>query len=93
MEFRGAVQAGVARRRDLEERRRLMAEQKTQPTDASVRAFLESVEPEAKRRDALALADLMSRLTGMEPVMWGPSIVGYGIYHYKYASGHSARHS
>lgn len=66
-----------------------MAEMKTKPTGASVKAFLDAVEDEARRKDAKALAALMKRVTGCSPKMWGPSIVGYGSYHYEYASGHS----
>lgn len=60
---------------------------KTQPTDVRVEDFLNTVEPLQKRKDALELDALFRRVTGFEPVMWGPSIVGYGQYHYKYASG------
>ena len=66
-----------------------MSEQKTKPTNASVEAFLEAIEPERRRRDAMALAGLMAKITGLEPTMWGPSMVGYGTYHYIYESGHS----
>lgn len=66
-----------------------MAEAKTKPTGASVKAFLDAIEDEARRKDAKALAALMRRVTGCTPKMWGPSIVGYGSYHYEYASGHS----
>ena len=64
-----------------------MATLKTQPTDASVDDFLASVAHERRRRDSLVLLDMMRRITGLEPVMWGASIVGFGRYHYKYASG------
>ena len=64
-----------------------MAENKTQATDADVGAFLNAVEPEAKRRDALRLNAIFREETGFQPVMWGPSIVGYGRYHYVYKSG------
>lgn len=66
-----------------------MPEQKTVPTDASVEDFLADIMPEMRRRDAFTLASMMTRITGYDPVMWGPSIVGYGEYHYTYASGHS----
>ena len=59
---------------------------KTVPTGDSVQAFLETVEPEQKRQDAFALLELMRQATGLEPVLWG-KIVGFGKYHYKYASG------
>jgi len=64
-----------------------MADLKTQRTKASVEQFLNSVEPEGKRVDSFALLELMREVTGEEPAMWGPSIVGFGSYHYKYASG------
>jgi hypothetical protein len=60
---------------------------KTQKTDASVSDFLNAVPDERKRRDAYAVLDLMGEVTGEEPAMWGPSIVGFGSYTYKYASG------
>lgn len=65
-----------------------MAELKTKETDESVKKFLDTVEPETKRKDAYALLELMKKVTGFEPKMWGPSIVGFGSYHYKYDSGH-----
>lgn len=65
-----------------------MADQpKTVPTDADVRAFVGAVEHPVRRRDAERLLALYGRVTGEEPRMWGPSIVGYGRYHYRYASG------
>lgn len=60
---------------------------KTTETDASVDAFLNTVRPDRRRRDGLALRDMMQRLTGLDPKMWGPNIVGFGRYHYKYDSG------
>ena len=65
-----------------------MTELKTKPTDESVRAFLNNVSDEARRADCFALAKMMEEITGEKPKMWGPSIVGFGTYHYKYASGH-----
>jgi hypothetical protein len=65
----------------------VMAELKTKPTEASVQAFLDSVESEQKRQDAFAILELMREATQEEPVMWGESIVGFGSYHYRYASG------
>ncbi len=64
-----------------------MAENKTQPTAVSVEAFIDSVEPAAKREDAKVLDALFRKVTGEEPAMWGPTIIGYGQYHYKYESG------
>jgi hypothetical protein len=64
-----------------------MAELKTQPTDESVIAFLNSVENEKKRQDSFKIMALMQEVTGEQPKMWGESIVGFGSYHYKYASG------
>lgn len=65
-----------------------MTEAKTRPTTQSVDAFLAAVEHPVRRQDAVELRVLMERLTGQAAVMWGPSIIGYGTYHYKYASGH-----
>jgi hypothetical protein len=64
-----------------------MAELKTQPNDGSVEGFLESVESPRRREDAFTVLDLMKRVTGEDPVLWGPAIVGFGSYHYKYESG------
>ena len=64
-----------------------MAELKTQKNDASVETFLNSIEPEQKRQDAFTILDLMRNVTGSEPTMWGPSIIGFGNLHYRYASG------
>jgi len=65
-----------------------MAELKTKKTTASVKDFLNSVPDERKRKDSFAIVKLMQEVTGIKPAMWGPSIVGFGKYHYKYASGH-----
>lgn len=65
-----------------------MAELKTQPTDASVADFIAASEPAGRREDAWVLLEMMQRITEVEPVMWGPTIVGFGSYHYVYASGH-----
>ncbi len=64
-----------------------MSNPKTQRTKASVSAFLNAIPDPAKRRDAKAVDKLMREVSGEKPEMWGPSIVGYGSYHYKYASG------
>jgi hypothetical protein len=64
-----------------------MAELKTRKTDLSVEKFLKSIEDEGRRRDARQVAALFRRATGKKPAMWGPSIVGYGDFHYRYASG------
>ncbi|SMF00182.1 protein of unknown function (DU1801) [Cellulosimicrobium cellulans J1] len=63
------------------------SENKTQPTDADVEAYLASVEHPVRRRDARRLVELLSRVTGERPRLWGPSIVGFGSYHYRYPSG------
>ncbi|QSX08463.1 DUF1801 domain-containing protein [Alkalibacter rhizosphaerae] len=65
-----------------------MAEQKTKETDASVEDFIDSVENPKKREDATRLVKIFSEATGYPPKMWGPSIIGFGSYHYKYESGH-----
>lgn len=67
-----------------------MAELKTQPTDQKVEEFLNTIEDEQKRKDAFALLEFFKEITGEKPVMWGPSIIGFGSYHYKYASGREA---
>ncbi len=64
-----------------------MAELKTKASDASVSAFLQSVDGEQKHRDARDILALMKEVTGKRPRMWGTSIVGFGSYHYKYQSG------
>lgn len=66
-----------------------MAETKTKPTGSSVKAFLDAIEDESRRKDCRELVALMKRVTGCTPRMWGPSIVGFDSYHYEYASGHS----
>ena len=60
---------------------------KTTPTDADVDAFVAAVEHPVRRRDAERLIALMSRITGEPPRMWGPTLVGFGSYHYRSASG------
>jgi hypothetical protein len=65
-----------------------MAEQKTKPTGQSVESFLDNIADESVRDDCTALVTLMRKVTGSKPKMWGPSIVGFGEYHYKYDSGH-----
>ena len=64
-----------------------MAEQKTKPTKASVKEFLNQIQDKERREDCFAVAKIMEEITGDKPKMWGPSIVGFGSYHYKYASG------
>jgi hypothetical protein len=64
-----------------------MAGPKTQPTDASVDAFLDAIEDPQRREDSRAICDLMAEETGEPPRMWGDSIVGFGSYRYSYASG------
>lgn len=66
-----------------------MAALKTQPTDEDVTAFLNSIEDERKRADALATCALMGEVTGEPPRMWGKNMVGFGSYDYLYASGKS----
>lgn len=66
----------------------MAAEQKTKPTAVSVGDFLAAVEDPKRRADAEAACALLAEATGEPPTMWGPSIVGFGAYHYRYASGH-----
>lgn len=64
-----------------------MAELKTQKTKMSVSAFLNAIEDPQRRADCKAVAKIMQDVTGEKPALWGPSIVGFGTYHYVYASG------
>ena len=64
-----------------------MGELKTKCNDGDVRAFIEAVAHERRREDGLALLELFDEVTGMKPMMWGDSMVGYGSYHYKTKSG------
>jgi len=64
-----------------------MAENKTRPTQQSVDEFLATVPDVKKRQDCYTLIKLMQEVTGDKPVMWGDAIVGFGSYHYRYASG------
>ena len=64
-----------------------MGENKTLPTRDSVAAFIDAIEPAGQRGDARALDTMLRRVTGSAPAMWGPSIVGYGRYRYRYESG------
>lgn len=63
-------------------------QQKTKETNNSVVEFIESVDNPKKREDAYKLVDIFTDTTGYEAKMWGPSIIGFGSYHYKYESGH-----
>jgi hypothetical protein len=65
-----------------------MAKIKTTETSKSVTDFINSVSDEIKRKDSFQIIDIMQKQTGFEPKMWGPSIIGFGNYHYKYESGH-----
>ena len=64
-----------------------MAENKTQPTEADVGAFLDAVKPARRQEDARVLLDMMRKITGLDPVLWGETLIGFGQYHYRYASG------
>jgi len=64
-----------------------MGENKTKPTDASVAGFIARAEGEERRADCDALVALMQRVTGAPAVLWGEAIIGFGSYHYRYASG------
>jgi hypothetical protein len=65
-----------------------MAEIKTKATEITVESFIEAVDNPTRRGDAHTVSAMMERITGHEPRMWGPSIIGFGSYHYKYDSGH-----
>ena len=64
-----------------------MAEDKTQPTSASVDDFIAKIENARRRADALAALAIYQEVTGLPPVMWGPSIIGFGSHHFVYESG------
>ena len=64
-----------------------MAELKTRRNKGDVKAFLNSVTDDRKRQEGFAILEMMKQVTGLEPEMWGDSIVGFGSYHYRYASG------
>ncbi len=65
-----------------------MAETKTKPTAVAVDTFIDAVPNQQRREDAKKVRAMMERLTGEPARMWGPSIIGFGTYHYKYESGH-----
>ncbi len=65
----------------------MASQNKTQPTNVSAQDFVAAVEPIRRRDDAMVLLDVFAEVTGWEPVMWGPTIIGYGRYHYKYPTG------
>ena len=64
-----------------------MADIQTKVNDASVEEFLSNVENEQKRKDSFEIVKIMKQVTKKEPKMWGPAIIGFGSYHYKYESG------
>jgi hypothetical protein len=64
-----------------------MAELKTKPSDSSVTAFIDSLTDEQKKQDSYALLEIMKKVTGEEPVLWGDAIIGFGSRHYRYESG------
>ena len=64
-----------------------MADNKTKPTKLSVAAFIDGLTDRARRADAKALVKVMQSASGEKPRMWGPSIIGFGSYHYRYESG------
>lgn len=66
-----------------------MPKNKTIETENSVSAFLASIDDVKRREDCTSLIDLLGKLSGFEPKIWGTAIVGFGIYNYKYESGHS----
>ena len=64
-----------------------MAENKTRPTGKSIREFLDKVTPARRKADGEILLEMFTRITGFPPRLWGPGIIGFGAYHYTYASG------
>ncbi len=67
-----------------------MAELKTKPTKQSVKDFVDAIKDEQLRKDCRTVSRIMKQVTKTNPKMWGPGIVGFGSYHYKYASGREA---
>lgn len=65
-----------------------MAENKTKPTSASVDGFIANIENPRRRADALTALNIYKDVTGLPPVLWGPSIIGFGSLHYAYETGH-----
>jgi Domain of unknown function (DU1801) len=65
-----------------------MAKNKTTETNRSVTEFVNKVENEVKRNDSFKLIEIFKSITGFEPKMWGPTIIGFGSFHYEYESGH-----
>jgi len=61
---------------------------KTTETTKSVSSFVKSIEDKQRQKDCLAIIGIMEKQTGFDARMWGPSIIGFGSYHYKYESGH-----
>jgi hypothetical protein len=70
-----------------DEQEKNMAELKTKPNDQSVEAFINHIENESKRQDSWTILKILQEASGEVPQMWGDSIVGFGTYHYHYASG------
>ena len=68
-----------------------MSEAKTQPTAVGVESYFAAIADDTRRSDCRVLTGIMQRLSGHPPVMWGSGIVGFGSYHYKYASGHEGK--
>ena len=66
-----------------------MAETKTKPTKVSVKDFIATIDNDTRRADAQTLLKLFAKVTGFKAKMWGPTIVGFGAYHYTYETGHS----
>nr|WP_296778656.1 hypothetical protein [Rhodococcus sp. (in: high G+C Gram-positive bacteria)] len=64
-----------------------MSENKTKPTETNAGAWLDAIEHPVRRADGLAVHEMFTRITGEPAVMWGPTMIGYGEYHYRYASG------
>jgi Domain of unknown function (DU1801) len=64
------------------------AKAKTVATTKSVAGFIKTVEDKLRQADCLSIIEIMKQQTGFEPKMWGPAIIGFGTYHYKYESGH-----
>lgn len=65
-----------------------MAKNKTAATEVNITEFIQKVDNEVKRKDSFQLVEIFKTISGFEPKMWGPTIIGFGNYHFKYESGH-----
>lgn len=84
---RKATSVRIAKKAKPRKTARARSGNKTAATDASVNGFVAAIPHPTRRADAFVLLDMMARVTGEQPRLWGPSIIGFGSYHYRYESG------